>query len=252
MSPTTAYVVPAATIVFLALISAPTSAVGTPDAGPDAAAEALPPARDLTIVQKIRADPDLSSCTTYPLRSMIADKSINEEFLQCSDVAVPDGDSVLFSDGEKDAVVPFCLANFFSFEVLCKAPPASVASANKGSAPLFKDTNLEFKPSLEFCNKLGSTLVQFDCEAVKQKVPGASVARCNAFNEARTTLLNNCPTVSRRWINTPFFRYIFIFLEWQKIMYNAIVSIQSEGMRHWWNQWLRGTVQTPLPNFSIS
>ena len=200
MSPTTAYVVPAAaaTIVFLALISAPTSAVGTPDAGPDAAAEALPPARDLTIVQKIRADPALSSCTTYPLRSMIADKSINEEFLQCSDVAVPDGDSVLFSDGEKDAVVPFCLANFFSFEVLCKAPPASVASANKGSAPLFKDTNLEFKPSLEFCNKLGSTLVQFDCEAVKRKVPGASVARCNAFNEARTTLLNNCPTVSRR------------------------------------------------------
>ena len=136
-----------------------------------------------------------SSCTVYPLRSMIADKSINEEFLQCSDVAVPDGDSVVFSDGEKDAVVPFCLANFFSLEVLCRAP---AANANKGSVPLFKDTNLDFKPSKEFCDKLGTTLVKFDCEAVKNKVPGASVARCNAFNEARTTLLNNCPTVSPR------------------------------------------------------
>ena len=109
-----------------------------------------------------------------------------------------DGDSVVFSDGEKDAVVPFCLANFFSLEVLCKAPSAN---ANKGSAPLFKDTNLDFQPSKEFCSKLGSTLVQFDCEAVKNKVPGASVARCNAFNEARTTLLNNCPTVCIHCIN---------------------------------------------------
>ena len=109
-----------------------------------------------------------------------------------------DGDSVVFSDGEKDAVVPFCLANFFSLEVLCKAPSAN---ANKGSAPLFKDTNLDFQPSKEFCSKLGSTLVQFDCEAVKNKVPGISVARCKAFNEARTTLLNNCPTVSIDCIN---------------------------------------------------
>ena len=102
-----------------------------------------------------------------------------------------DGDSIVFSDGEKDAVVPYCLTNFFSLEVLCKAPSAN---ANKGSAPLFKDTS-EFQPSQEFCSKLGSTLVQFDCEAVKDKVPEASVARCKAFNEARTTLLNNCPKV---------------------------------------------------------
>ena len=101
MSSTSAYVI---VILVLAFNSAPTSAVGSSDADAAEAIPPAPPARDLTVVQRIRAEPALSSCTVYPLRSMIADKSINEEFLQCSDVAVPDGDSVVFSDGEKGGI----------------------------------------------------------------------------------------------------------------------------------------------------
>ena len=63
MSSTQAYVVSSAlaVIVVLALSAAPTSAVGSSDAGANAAAEAIPqaPAGDLTVVQKIRADPAL-------------------------------------------------------------------------------------------------------------------------------------------------------------------------------------------------
>ena len=79
-------------VFLLVFISAPTFAVGSSDADANAAAEAIPPsppARELTVVERIRADPALNSCTVYPLKSMVADKSINEEFLQCSDVAVP-------------------------------------------------------------------------------------------------------------------------------------------------------------------
>ena len=76
-------------VFLLVFISA---AVGSSDADANAAAEAVPqspPSGELTVVERIRADPALSSCTVYPLKSMVADKSINEEFLQCSDVAVP-------------------------------------------------------------------------------------------------------------------------------------------------------------------
>ena len=76
-------------VFLLVFISA---AVGSSDADANAAAEASPPsppARELTVVERIRADPALNSCTVYPLKSMVADKSVNEEFLQCSDVAVP-------------------------------------------------------------------------------------------------------------------------------------------------------------------
>ena len=194
MSPTVACA--ACVVVVLTLGSASTSAVGSSDAdAAAAAAEATGPpvAGGLTIVQRIRADPALSTCDVYPLRSLIASKSLNEEFLQCTDIAVPDGDSVVFSDGEKDAVVPFCLANFFSLEVLCKAP----SGAAKSKKPLIKDVN-DFVPTEEFCSKLESTLVLFDCEAVKANVPEASVARCDAFNRARETLIENCPKVSCR------------------------------------------------------
>ena len=59
MSSTSAYVT--VLLVLLAFNSAPTFAVGASDAGADAA-EAIPPAqpaRDLTVVQRIRADPAL-------------------------------------------------------------------------------------------------------------------------------------------------------------------------------------------------
>ena len=200
MSPTAACVV-----VVLTLCSASTSAVGSSDAIADASASVAakstgppPVVEGLTIVQRIQADHALSTCDVYPLRSLIASKALNEEFLQCTDIAVPDGDSVVFSDGEKDAVVPFCLANFFSLEVLCKAPKS------KSKKPLFKDVN-DFKASVDFCNKLESTLVLFDCEAVKAKVPEASVARCDAFNRARESLFKNCPKVSYR------LKYIIIY-----------------------------------------
>ena len=66
MSSTSAYV---SVIVLLAFNSAPTFAVGASDAGADAA-EAIPPAqpaRDLTVVQRIRADPALREVFSSPV-----------------------------------------------------------------------------------------------------------------------------------------------------------------------------------------
>ena len=64
MSSTSAYVI---VILVLAFNSAPTSAVGASDAD---AAEAIPPpqppARDLTVVQRIRADPALREVVNSP------------------------------------------------------------------------------------------------------------------------------------------------------------------------------------------
>ena len=90
MSSSRAHNLSVAFAVFLLVVVS--AAVGSSDADANAAAEASPPsppARELTVVERIRADPALNSCTVYPLKSMVADKSINEEFLQCSDVAVP-------------------------------------------------------------------------------------------------------------------------------------------------------------------
>jgi hypothetical protein len=145
------------------------------------------------MIERLKTDDAFKTCHRYPLAAMVDDDSIKKDFESCRDMDVGDSAAAATTTEEnnpEDVVVPFCLANYLSLEVLCGTPAAAAAGAEVSTPAddkLATVTLSEFVPSASFCVDLNSVLVEFDCAAVARAIPDDSSlsSRCNEFNLAR-------------------------------------------------------------------